>query len=180
MTAIKQQVRAGRRRDDQIEPAMNPIDLCRSRRQPRPREDGGAHRPDERRFHPGEHLREIVGNLSGGEPQPVNRRDLRQRMQPREQAVDLLLARRAADEKKRFDFSEARDFTGDHPAERRADQRIAIADSARLADCFRDRRQRCLALVRQPVGAMKSGRCDHGAGNIRRSAPMPGSAWSMI
>jgi hypothetical protein len=134
---------------------VNSYDICPALTESLPIKDGCTHRPNEWRLGAGEHLCQLHWDLSRRNPEPIDRSNLSQWMKNREQPADLLFSDSASDQIQSGNLPDLGDLAGNHAAERRPDQSIAIVDPARVTHRACYLTQASLPRVTDPIVSYK-------------------------
>lgn len=149
--SIQHEIHLFRRRNDEIMLSMNSKTANRSLSQSVPPEDRRTHAPHERSIRPREHLGQIGWDLSSGELQPMDRCDIRQRVQECQKLAHLIPAFRTAYQKQGPQFPDLRDFTGDNASQGCSHDGIAITDFKCPGDISCEVSNLPLPGIRRPV-----------------------------
>jgi len=96
-----------------------------------------------------------------------------------QEAAHLLFSGRASHQIQPGDSPDFRNLACNHAAQGGADEDVAILDASSDAHGLSDLGQALLAVVPDPIMCCEIRKRPQGGGYMRRSAPIPGSAWIM-
>ena len=96
-------------------------------------------------------------------------------MKKLQQAVNFLWVAHPAKENQFTEFYQTSDLARDHPAQRRANHRVAVADTLLFDDAIRDLQDAGLATILGPIDEHRVSDRSPGTGiHAAVGAPMPG------